>query len=229
MRTTVVIFAFVALSAFAQQPQCDVHSITVTGYGSAKIVPDRVSFTVGVLTTAKSVTEAFNTNNAKTRQVVDALKARGVRDAEIQTSNFSIATSYDARQPTKASGFTVMNSVTVTREDPKLVGDLIAAAVEAGATESNGVYFFNSNPTVARDKAIERAVNDAHAQAARLAAAAGVTLGGVKAIAMADVAVYPRQNQNVAYERITVTASSPTIEIGTNDVAYSATITYELK
>src|SRR3954463_7477189 len=136
MRAILVLTAFVAFPVLADTP-CDVHTITVTGTGTAKVVPDRVSFSVGVFTHGVSVREAFRGNNEKTHAVVEALKRGGVKETEIQTSNFSIASSYD-ETVRKKNGFNVTNSVTVTREDPKAVGDLIAAAVEAGANEANG-------------------------------------------------------------------------------------------
>src|SRR3954452_18953369 len=137
MRAILILTAFVALPVLADAP-CDLHSITVTGTGTAKVVPDRVSFTVGVFTNSASVSEAFKGNNEKTHRVVEALKQRGVKATEIQTSNFSIATAYDNYAAHKQTGYNITNSVTVTREDPKSAGDLIAVAVEAGANEANG-------------------------------------------------------------------------------------------
>jgi uncharacterized protein YggE len=228
MRKSMVILAFAALPLFAQQPPCDVHSITVAGMGMAKIVPDRVSFTVGVFTNAPTVSEAFKTNNEKTQRVVAALKQRGVKDTEIQTSNFSIDTAYDPYPQRKQHGFNVTNSVTVTREDPKAVSELIQAAVDGGANEANGVRFFNSDPTATRDRAIERAVKDARMQAEKLAAATGATLGRATMITSAEVPSYGYTRNNTVSEAITVTAG-PAIEAGTNTVSYSVTIAYELK
>jgi len=223
MRKSLFVLVLLALPASAQQP-CDEHSITVTGVGGAKIVPDRVSFTVGVYTNSRSVSEAFSANNEKTRRVVDALKQRGVKDTEIQTSNFSIDTAYGAQK-----GYNVMNSVTVTREDPKSVSPLIQAAVESGANEANGVVFFSSDPSAARDRAIERAVKDARMQAEKLAAATGAVLGKVMMISTAELpAASGMRNNNVLREAITVTAA-PAIEAGSNTVSYSVTITYEIK
>jgi uncharacterized protein YggE len=231
MREMIVILAVAALPMFGSEPVCDVHSITVTGNGTAKIAPDRVSFSVGVNTTTPTVTEAFNTNNEKTARVVAALKARGVLDAEIQTSNFSISTDYDNYSGRrKVIGYIVTNMVTVTRENPKGAADLIAVAVNAGANEANGVTFFNADPAASRDRAIERAVRDARAQADKLAGVTGVTLGRVLTITTAEVPTSPSMNNNsYRSQYITVTAESPAIEAGTNIISYSVTITYELK
>jgi uncharacterized protein YggE len=228
MRKSMVILALAALPMFAQQP-CDVHSITVTGVGTAKVAPDRVSFTVGVFTNSPTVSGSFKANNEKTQRVVAALKQRGVKDTEIQTSNFSIGTAYDSEPERKRHGFNVTNSVTVTREDPKAVSELIQAAVDAGANEANGVSFFNSDPTSTRDRAIERAVMDARRQAEKLAASTGGTLGRATMISTAEIPGYGYMRNNTVTEAITVTAAAPAIESGMNTVSYSVTITYELK
>ena len=227
MRKTFVAIAFVSLPLLAQMPTpCDQHSITVTGTGSAKIVPDRVAFTVGVFTNAPTVSEAFKTNNEKTHAVVNALKSHGVKDAEIQTSNFSIATAYDTDAARTRHGYNVSNTVTVTREDPNSVSELIQAAVDAGANEANGITFFNSDQNAARDRAIERAVKDARMQAEKIAAGVGGVVG--KSLNVTTGAVYPNSFSFQATQELTVTAA-PAVEIGTNTVTYSVTVTYELK
>jgi uncharacterized protein YggE len=224
-----ILTAFLALPLFGDPP-CDVHSVTVTGSGTARVVPDRVSFTVGVFTHSSSVAEAFKGNNEKTHRVIDALKQRGVKEAEIQTSNFSLASAYNSDAPQKRNGYNVSNSVTVTREDPKAVSDLIAAAVEAGANEANGINFYSSDPTAARDRAIERAVKDARVQAEKLAAVTGSTLGRATVISTGAVSnVNGWMRNNIVAEAITVTAAGPAIEAGTNTVSYTVTITYELR
>ena len=65
-------------------------TVSVTGTGRAMLTPDRFSFTVGVHTTAPTVEDAVNQNNARTANVISALKKAGATDQEIRTSNFSI-------------------------------------------------------------------------------------------------------------------------------------------
>jgi uncharacterized protein YggE len=106
--------------------------------------------------------------------------------------------------------------------------------VEAGANEANGVTFFNSDPTQARDRAIERAVKDARVQAEKLAAATASTLGRATMVStmpsggdMSNVNGWMRLN--TVAEAITVTGSAPAIEAGTSTISYNVTITYELR
>jgi len=212
----------------AQTPPCaDQNTITVTGTGTARAVPDRVSFTAGVTTSAASVREAFRLNNEKTNRVVKALKDHGVKDTEIQTSNFTIDSPYDVKlQAKNPKMYMVANSVTVTREDPKSVSDLIEAAVDAGANSANNLSFFNSNPGAARDRAIDLAMRDARAQAEKIVSALSRALGPALAISTLPLPSYASAG---VQEAITVAANGPAIEMGTNNVSYSVTITYALK
>jgi uncharacterized protein YggE len=219
MRTLAAVFLLCAVGA-AGQTTCDRDTITVTGTGTARAVPDRVSFTVGVVTTTKPVTEAFRVNNEKTNRVVKALKDLGVKDTEIQTSNFTIDSPYDSTiQAKNTQLYIVMNSVTVTRDDPKSVSTLIQAAIDAGANSASNLNFFNANPAGARDRALDLAIRDARAQAEKLASGIGRSLGPALMVSTLALPASGYFN-NAVQEAITVTASA--IEAGTTSLSYSS-------
>src|SRR5258708_37859842 len=121
MRTYLVIAAWVVApftAAADPQPCTPVsgRSIIVGGSSTVRLPPDRVSLTVGVETLAPVAGEAFGANNLKAQAVIAALKAKGVSDKEIQTSNLEITSQKaDGNRPV---GFRAGNLVTVTREDP---------------------------------------------------------------------------------------------------------------
>src|SRR5262245_55462025 len=120
----------------AQTPPCASttgRSVSVNGSATLRVPPDRVSFTVGVETVAPNLLHACKANNAKPNTVLAALKAKGVQPKEMQTSNLDIS-SRDPREPEGRKAppsFRVANLVTVTREDPSTVSDLIQVAVVA--------------------------------------------------------------------------------------------------
>ena len=198
----------------------------MSGTGNVKTPPDRVSFSVGVTTTRQNVRDAFTENNAKTQRVVEALKTRGVKPHEIQTSNFSIGG--EITETGRPSGRNVVsNVVTVTREDPKGVSDLLQAAIDAGANTANSLQFFLSDPSEAQNRALEKAYGDARSRAERLAKAAGKTLG--EAMTITTVAGYANYAMNNVTDNVTVTAEAPAIESGVTDTIASVTVTFELK
>src|SRR5882672_8759118 len=127
----VVAFTFVALSSACRHggPMSAPPDRTVSVHGTATIptAPDRVAFTAGVETRDASATAAFKANTAKVQALLSALKGRGVTEQQMKTSYLDIGT-IPARGKSPRL-FKASNLVTVIRQDPAEVGDLIQAAV----------------------------------------------------------------------------------------------------
>jgi uncharacterized protein YggE len=151
------------------------HHVRVQGSAVVRLPPDRVSFSVGVETVNANVSQAFRANAQKVASILDALKAKGVRSAEIQTSNLDVS----SRNPdgTPAKGYRVSNRVIVSREDAAGVGELIEAAVGAGANDAGQLNFYVADPSKAQGRGLELAFASARAKAETLARLAGQALG----------------------------------------------------
>ncbi len=197
-------------------------TIIVTGAASVRVPPDRVSFSVGIETEAPSVSQAFKANGSKLNALLAALKAKGVDLKEIQTSNLEI-TSRDNRGK-RLPGFRVSNVITVTREDPKTVGELLQAAISAGANQVSGLRFFVGDPRRLQNRGLELAFQDAKAKAETLAGLAKQSLGNV--ICVSEVA---SSGSGVLANKDYVSARLQFIEAGTEEVSFSVKVVFELK
>ena len=200
---------------------------TVTVSGSAKLreQPDRVSFSVGVETRAAAVTEAYNTNNTKLNTVVSALKARGVKPGDIQTSNFSITSTDEQGKP--LTGFRVSNLVTVTQDARGDLSGLLQAAVAAGANQAGGLRFFVADPKPLQSRGIELAFQDARSKAQKLASLSGRALGDVVSIdEMLANALSGAPGTTVT---VATFAESPSIDIGTEELSFAVNVVFRLK
>ncbi len=85
-----------------------------------------------------------DTNTANSQKVADALKTFKIDPKDIQTTNFSIAPQqqYDNNgKLTGAINYMVDNTVYVTLRDITKMGDVLAAAVKAGANSINSIQF----------------------------------------------------------------------------------------
>ena len=91
-----------ALPAAAQDSQ-PTPRIVVTGEGSATIAPDMAVLTLTVLREGKTAREALDANSVAMQDVLDAMKAEGVEERDLQTANFSIEPQY-YYPPRKSSG-----------------------------------------------------------------------------------------------------------------------------
>ena len=182
-----------ALSPSAQTGDSSepVRTISVTGTGKVELTPDTAYIYIGVHSEGPDAVEAVSSNNEKSEAVKDALVALGVDEKDIQTTNFSIYPQprYDDQgQPTGEITYMVDNTVYVKVSDLDMVGEILDAAVKAGANSINGISFDLEDKSAAMAEAREKAVDDANVQAQQLAEAAGVSLGPVITITTSNVA-----------------------------------------
>jgi uncharacterized protein YggE len=162
-------------------------TISVSGSGDARAVPNQAQLSAGVATTAATANAAMAENARKMTAVFDALKAMGVPENAIQTSNFSVSPQYSTDnqsdgRPQRIVGYQVSNQVDVLLDDTKKLGPALDALVGAGANQINSVGFSIRDPAALLTSAREAAVADAMARAHTFARAAGVTLGPILSI-----------------------------------------------
>ena len=221
----VITTTLLASSAGAQTQPCTSvtgRTVTVSGSSTLRLKPDRASFSVGAETGAQSVSEAFKRNTAKLNAVVGALKERGVASQEIQTSNFSISSRVEKGK--KAPGFRVSNLVTVTREDPASISELLQAAVAAGANQVEGLRFFVGDPGKSQPRGLEMAFQNARAKAEKLASLSGRALGEVVCVTDQSVGVLSEGFVAHRYD-----AGALNIEAGTEALNFNVSVVFELK
>ncbi len=158
--------------------------ITVVGMGEAAGQPDEARVTVGVDTFAKNVNVATAENEENIQAILAALQSEGITGDDIQTSNYSLWAEqlYGENGPEGIAGYRVSNQVNVTIRDIEKVGDVITAAINAGANQIYGVNFTVADPIALEAEARQNAVNNARERAQSLAELSGVTLGDVQSV-----------------------------------------------
>ena len=152
--------------------------ITVTGSGSVQGAPDRADFSFGVETQGETSGQALDANSAAVQKVIEALKASGVADADIQTQQVSVSPRY-SNNGQRIVGYTAVNSVNAKVRDLASAGSVVEAAVAAGANQVYGPTFSISDQTGLYADALTKALEDAKAKAKTIAGAAGVNLGAI--------------------------------------------------
>ena len=165
----------VSVSAQDTPPQ---NTITVTGVGQASSAPDLAFVRMGVETINEDVAAAFSQTNETMTAVIDALKALGIDDADIQTQGLYLyqESPFEPDRETQVR-FRAGNNVRVTVRDITRVGEVIEAGVGAGANSVSNLSFGLDDPFALESEARAAAVEDARSRAEALAELAGVTLG----------------------------------------------------
>jgi len=159
-------------------------TLNVNGSAQVQLAPDIAYISIGVHTENADANLAVSDNSSQAQKVVDALKAAGVDEKDLRTSNYSISPQQQTDDKGKVTGilFVVDNTVYVTMRDLTKIGDILSAATKAGANNIYGIQFDVADKNTALAGARKTAVENARQQAEELAQAAGVTLGAVQNI-----------------------------------------------
>lgn len=201
-------------------------TIVVTAEAVYDAEPDIVEITLSVVTEGKQSQSAVEENSRKAARVHEALRQIGLTKDEISTGRFSVQPIYRYEGRPRISGFRVANTVNVRTDRLALAGDVLQAAIDAGANEVQDVSFTLSDHKAARSIAIREAVQSARAEAHAAAAAAGVTITGVRRININQQYNRPQPYRAMAAEVLARSdAPPPPIEAG--DVSVLANVTVE--
>jgi hypothetical protein len=159
-------------------------ALTVSGEASVSATPDEAQIEAGASSEGKTAREASDTNNTAMGKILLALKAVGIDQKDIQTSQLSLQPEYAPNRsgPSPVVGYRASNRVTIKLHDIVKVAGMIDTLVGAGANEIDGIAFSVSNASKLLDDARQRAIADARRKAEIYAKAAGVTLGAPLAI-----------------------------------------------
>lgn len=163
----------------------DSGTITVVGEGKVTIEPDIARANIGVEVSGNTVADASAESKALIQAIVTVMEEQGIAPKDIQTSNFNIyAERYGPEGPLADDEiqYRVNNMVMVVIRDLDRVGDILDAAIEAGANSIYGVTFQVEDPSSVESDARQRAVEDARAKAEELASLTGVGIGNVISI-----------------------------------------------
>jgi uncharacterized protein len=156
-------------------------TINVSGTGIVYGTPDIAYVMLGVDQVDPDVSAAMTSANETLRAIISAVTETGVAEADIQTANYSVFPEdrFDPQtgMPTGERTYRVNLSVNVTVREIENAGNVIRAALGAGANSLNGLSFGIADTAALEAEARTQAVADARGRAEALATDFGVTLG----------------------------------------------------
>ena len=206
-------------------------TITVSGSGSVSAAPDEVVVRLGVETMAETASEALSDNSQQMEAVIAALRDAGIPSENIQTQTVQLRARYETppretgpAEERELIGYVATNVVEARSDDLDVIGELLDAAVQAGANRIEGIRFEVSDPGEFLDQAREAAWEDAQEKADQLASLAGDDLGDV--LSIDESTTVPRPvGLGGAVER---EAAVP-IEPGAEDIQVNLQVTWSLR
>jgi uncharacterized protein YggE len=209
----------------------NVRTLNVNGLGQVYLTPDIAYIYIGVHTEGATASEAVESNKGQTNSVIDALKAAGIDEKDIRTTNFSIWPSQQYSPDGTITGtvYMVDNSVYVTVRDLNGLGDLLDSAITAGANSINSIQFDVADKKEAVKEARAKAMEDAKLQAQELADVAGVELGNIQAVNFYDNSLYPMAEGKGGGGGVMAADASVPIQPGQLTISVNVSLTYSIK
>ena len=220
---------FAGRPAAAAEEAAEKKTINVSGQSKVTASPDFATISLGVLTEDKDAKVAQRANAESMDKVIKAIKALGIAEADIQTTNYSIYPVYNYKQETGESvitGYRVTNTVNVTVRDLSKTGSVIDAAADSGVNTSSSISFGISDYEEYYNEALKNAVLAADKKANTIAGALGVKLKG--AVTVNEGGGYsPLSNYAVYSVRDEAYGAQTPIQAGTLEISAYVNIVYE--
>lgn len=203
-------------------------TLNISAEASIPKAPDIAFVSAGVETEGETAAAALALNAERMNGVFDALKRAGIRERNIQTSNFSVSPRY-AREENRSrqiDGYTARNTVTAKVTDLKNLGATIDSLVQSGGNTLNGVTFGLEDDTDVLDEARREAIKTAIERAELYADAAGYRIARIVSINESGRSSGPRPMAMMA--RSAEAAPSP-VSGGELDFGAAVNVQFELE
>lgn len=216
--------------------------ITVTGEGKVDAVPDIASINFTIESSKATQVESSNEVNAKTKTIVDGLKAQEIDEKDIKTDGYNSYPKYSneicpmyggmpCRTESKIIGYNVSQNITVKVRKVDNASTVIDSINKIGVTNMSGPNFTFDDPSKIQNDARGLAITDAKTKADVLAKQLGVKLVRITSFNDNNGGGYPMPMYANAKSDMMVSAAPVASEIpkGQNTVTSNVTITYEIK
>jgi uncharacterized protein YggE len=180
--------------------------IAASAVGETRVTPDRTIVQVTVDSRAETAAGAGADNRTKQDRVIAAVKAAGVASPQIRTIGYRVTPEYAQPERGKAPrviAYHANNTIQVEVRSVDNVGNVIDAALGAGATNIGSVGLYSSNTDDARREAVRLAVAKVRGEAESAATAAGGTLG-----VMLELTIDPGSVPRPLLQQVVVTGTA---------------------
>jgi uncharacterized protein len=173
VRTTSLL-ALLALLLLAAPAAAQERTVVVKGSATQEVPNDTASLRFSVTKERRSRAAALRVVAVRLRDVLATVQAfPGVGPGDVSTGQISIRKVFRGERPL----YRASEGVTVILHQPERAGEMVAAAIAAGATGTSGPDFFPGDPEQAYTNTLLAAFDQAKAKALALATRAGTTLG----------------------------------------------------
>src|SRR3989338_1094536 len=227
----------------------EANTITLSGHGEVSAVPDIENIYFSIHKEGKTVKEAQEAVATVEKSAFDSLKASGVAEKDIKTSNASFNPKYKYVYDTRVSmpctqygcppnsgdnvivGYEAYESITVKVRNTDEVGKIMQDLGTLGVTDLNGPDFSIDDEDALKAEARKEAIEDARTKAKVLANDLGVRLGRIASFSENDGYGGPiyYAKDAMMLEGASTAPAPAQIPKGDNIISSDVTVTYEIR
>lgn len=218
---------------------------TSMGEGKVYAKPDVAMIQIGYASSANTVGAAQNQANETINKVTNQIKALGIADADIQTTNYSINPNFnnsgepmpvDAMEmmpsrggAVKITGYNINVNMQIKVRDFQKINQVIDVATANGANQVGGLSFTVDDPKKFQNEARKKAIADAKENASVIAGETGLTLG--KIVNVYESTGGPGNFPYAMTKDVAMSADGAPTEIqpGQTEITSQVTLSYETR
>ncbi|HJZ76544.1 MAG TPA: SIMPL domain-containing protein [Vicinamibacterales bacterium] len=226
-----VMLAMLLLALPQPAAQETLNLVVTTGEAVVQRAPDRAFVTIASEARAKASRDAQRLNAEAMAAVQQRLAQAGIARDAIRTLGVDLQQEFDFPQGRRVPReYVARNAIEVRIDDLARVGDVLDAAVQAGATATSNVRFDLRDRSGAEHEALRLAVADARARAEAAVAGAGRSIDRIVKIedSRESNVIVPRP-MVAGFAKADATAAPTPVEAGTIEIRARVTLTASMK
>lgn len=207
-------------------------TITIDAVGKVTAKPDIAQLSVGMDSIAPTVAEAQKKNTEVMNNLTAKVKALGVEDKDIQTTNYNIYPQYDYTDGgSKLKGYQVSQSITIKIRNLANAEKVLALAGEVGANNVGGLQFTIDDNDVYKAEARQQAMEKIALKAKEISKSLGVRFVNIVSYNEYENsgANYPVYDLMKGVGGGVEAAPAPAIQVGSTDVNLNVNVTFGIR
>ncbi len=226
MRSLNFLLAVLACATMTTAQEPSAPHIRVNGEATLSVEPDQAEIDLGVVTQGRTAKEASEANATKLDAVLKAIRAVAGASGKIETTNYSIRPNYHRPQgggEATIASYTATNVVRASSITISVTGELIDAAIGAGANNVQRLHFTVEDAETHRARALDGAAKQARAKADTLAAALDLQILHVLSVTEGAASVVRPYAPRTAMMQAEAAPTTP-VEAGSVEIRASVTL-----
>lgn len=209
--------------------------ITFDGEGKVYAKPDLAILQLGLTNEATTSEEVVTKNNDKMNSITKEIKALGIEDKDIETTNYNLSPKYNYtdNRGSFIDGYTLNQDIQIKIRDFDKISAVIQKATSLGANTINQLQFTIDNPEKLKSEASDIAISKAKEKATNIVKASGLRLGKIINVYEGGGVSSPVPMYGVAEKAMGMgggsSVTAPDIQTGQQEIVVTMSITYQIK